>query len=370
LRLALTVESLGSQLGGIGRYTLQLCRGLQRNTEVTDLLFYRNGRWITDLDGLLHDEEIARRVPRLLPKFWRARQERRKYQTHVFHGTNFFLPPQASVGVITVHDLSVMRFPELHPEARIRAFDQELLPSIARAAHIITPSETIRREVIDLSGRHADQVTAVPLAAGHEYKPRPAADLSETLSGWGLAPDGYGLSVATIEPRKKLEQSLAAWERLEAKLRRQFPLVIVGADGWKNDSIRVRIDRGVEEGWVRNLGYIPEHALPLLYSGARLLLYPSTYEGFGLPAVEAMASGIPCVISGKSSVREVTGGAAMEVDPDDVVAFTAALERALVDEEWRVQARLEGLRIASTYSWERCLSETISIYRSVSQSAG
>lgn len=362
MRLAITVDPLCSQIGGIGRYTLELCKGLQHRSEIGELLFYRNGRWIDDPYALLRDEEVLSPRSRYLPQLWHAWRERRRYAEVRFHGTNFFLPSKVKVGVITVHDLSVLRFPELHPAARIAAFERMFMGSLERAVHIITPSETIRREVIEMFKFNARDVTAIPLAAGAEYRPRLPEDIRSALSPWGLEPDGYGLSVATIEPRKKLEQSLAAWERLPPALRQRYPLVIVGGAGWENDSIRARIRRGEDQGWLRSIGYFPEEALPSLYAGARLLLYPSTYEGFGLPVVEGMASGTPCIISSQSCLVEVTEGVGMQVDPDDVIAFSSDIERGLTDETWRAEAKSGGLRIASNYSWDRCISGTVDVY--------
>lgn len=365
MRVALTVDPLGSQMGGIGRYTLELCRGLQRRADVRDLRFYRNGRWIAQPYALLEDREITTGAPAYLPKRWTAWRGRRWVSTALFHGTNFFLPPEAELGIITVHDLSVLRFPDLHPPERIRAFEKQFSRSLKQAAHIITPSETIRREVVEHLQWTPDRVTAIALAARSEFRPRPAAEIVAALARWGLEPGSYGLSVATVEPRKKLERTLAAWRTLPVESRQRSPLVIVGGDGWENDEIRAEIRRGEAEGWVRNLGHFPESALPALYAGARLVVYPSTYEGFGLPAVEAMASGVPCLVSGRSCLAEVTQGAAMQIDPDDTSAFAHGIERGLTDEAWRSNATAEGLRVAATYSWEKCVSQTMQVYRKV-----
>lgn len=306
MRLTITVDPLGGEIGGIGRYTLELCRRMGLAPEVANLRFYRDGRWISDLDALLSDREVLEKSPRYLPRKWAARSRKGRYRDFLFHGTNFFLPPAAEMGVVTVHDLSVFRFPHLHPEERIRAFEQEFTSSIQRAAHLITPSETIRREVIEDLGIPDAKVTAIPLAADSSYRPRSEEQMGALLDRWGLSFGGYGLSVATIEPRKKLAESLAAWERLPFAVRSRWPLVVVGGRGWVNDPIRRKIAQGVSGAWVRDLGYVPEADLPLLYSGARLLLYPSTYEGFGLPALELMRSGIPLIVAEGSCLVEVT----------------------------------------------------------------
>ena len=125
------------------------------------------------------------------------------------------------------------------------------------------------------------------------------------------------------------------------------------------------MEKGGREGWVRYLGFVPDADLPLLYAGAALFVYPSVYEGFGLPPVEAMASGVPVVVANASCLPEVTGGAAMLVAPEDVDDFARRLEQALVDDAWRAQARADGLRVAARYSWDRCARETVEVYRKV-----
>lgn len=369
MRLAITVDPLCSRMGGIGRYTWELVKGLRQHPDIDHLHYYLNGRWIADVDAMIHDEPVFETSSGWLGRKLAPWREQRRIHGTLFHGTNFFLPAEAKRGVITVHDLSVLRFPELHPIERVRDYERHFARSLSVAGHVITPSETIRREVIDDLGVVPGKVTAIALAASPDYRPREAADVAPVLSKHGLTYGEYCLSVATIEPRKKLKETLAAWEDLPASLRRRYPLVIVGGTGWANDSIRAKIEAGERAGWVRNLGFFPEEELPHLYSGARVLLYPSTYEGFGLPAVEAMAAGIPCIVSGKSCLVEVTKGAAMESDPDDTPAYREAIVRALSDDAWRQRAITASLAVASGYSWRRCVEETVAVYRKVEVSA-
>jgi alpha-1,3-rhamnosyl/mannosyltransferase len=363
MRLAITVDPLDVQMGGIGRYTLELIKGLRQRAEVQDLRYYRHGRWIADPLALLRGEVVGESSPGWLPRGWHRHRDLRRHRSHLFHGTNFFLPAEAEQGVITIHDLSVLRFPELHPVERVRAYEREFARSVQRAAHILTPSETIRQEVVEYLGAAPDRVLAIPLAASREYRPRSREELAPLLKAWDLTPGSYGLSVSTIEPRKKLEQSLAAWSSLPPAVGRRWPLVVAGGAGWGNTAIRERIQRGRAEGWLRDLGYVPEEQLPTLYAGARILLYPSAYEGFGLPVVEAMASGVPCLISPNSCLAEVTQGAALAVDPDDILDYAEKTEKALTDEGWRASVIANGLRVAASYSWDRCVSETLAVYR-------
>jgi glycosyltransferase involved in cell wall biosynthesis len=148
-------------------------------------------------------------------------------------------------------------------------------------------------------------------------------------------------------------------------VRQAYPLVLVGGHGWLSDALQVQIAQGLAQGWVKPLGYVPEPDLPLLYAGAALFVYPSTYEGFGLPAIEAMACGVPVVVSNQSCMPEVTQGAALMVDPDDTAAFAATLEQGLTDNAWRAGAIAAGLAVAASYTWQRCVDETVAVYGKV-----
>jgi alpha-1,3-rhamnosyl/mannosyltransferase len=202
------------------------------------------------------------------------------------------------------------------------------------------------------------------------FRPRDAQQLQPVLSRHGLQAGGYTLSVATLEPRKKLDRLIAAYSRLPDSLRRQYPLVLTGSAGWLNGRIRQAIDRGRTEGWLHYLGYVPQDDLPALYAGARALALISIYEGFGLPVLEAMASGTPVLTSNVSSLPEVAGGAALLVDPDDLPAVSGQLERLLTDEPWRASAVAAGLQRARQFTWERCVQRTVEVYASAQQRRG
>ena len=266
-------------------------------------------------------------------------------------------------GVITVHDLSVFRYAETHPAERLAQFERYFRLSVDRAAHIITDSETTRQEVADFLGFDLARITAVPLAASPVFQPRGADATAAALARYDLTPQGYALCVSTVEPRKRITQLLHAWRNLPAAVRSRWPLMVTGGSGWLSDAVRDLMEKGAREGWVRYLGFVPEEDLPLLYAGASLFVYPSVYEGFGLPPVEAMASGVPVVVSNASCLPEVTGGAAMLVEPEDIAGFSRALERALEDESWRRHAIAKGLEVAGRYSWDRCARETVEVYR-------
>lgn len=371
VRVILSVEALEPRLSGIGRYSWELAQRLPLIEDVESVRYYRNGQWITDPGLLLTDgrQPLWGNKPlRWLRKRnqWAVRlKQAATMRSHLFHGPNYFLPPAGEGGVITVHDLSVFRYAQTHPPERLAQFERYFRLSVDRAAHIITDSETTRREVADFLGFDLSRITAVPLAASPAFQPRTADEIGATLARYGLAPQGYALCVSTVEPRKRITELLHAWKNLPIAVRDRCPLMVTGGSGWLSDAVRDLMDKGAREGWVRYLGFVPEQDLPLLYAGAALFVYPSVYEGFGLPPVEAMASGVPVVVSNASCLPEVTGGAAMLVEPEDIAGFSTALVRALEDDDWRRNAIHRGLAVAGRYSWDRCAQETVDVYRSL-----
>lgn len=355
-RVTLWVDALEPQPGGIGRYTWELCKGLPARG--IGMLFFGRNRLLDDPGVLLRGEPLP--LPRgRLRNWW----DKRALTSSLVHGPNYFLPSFAETGVVTIHDLSVFRFPETHPAARVAAFEREFHRSLSRAAHVITDTETVRGELIETFGVPAERVTAIALGVDAAFRPLPEAVLAPDLTSWGLEAGRYGLCVSTIEPRKKISELLAAWRRLPRSLRDLYPLVLCGGAGWRNEQLRREIDEGVAEGWLRYLGFVGESLLPPLYAGARLFVYPSIYEGFGLPPVEAMASGVPVVVSGRSCLPEVCGDSARYIDPDDDDAFLAALEQGLTDEVWRAGAVQRGLDRASQLTWAACIDRTAAVYR-------
>ncbi|HUD94039.1 glycosyltransferase family 1 protein [Sphingobium sp.] len=369
LRVILSVEALGPHLSGIGRYNWELAQRLPFVSGVRSLRYYRNGKWIARPAQLLDPAGIPLWGNK--PLRWLRNRSRWALRLRdaaamrgcVFHGPNYFLPPAAAGGVITVHDLSILRYPDTHPAERLRQFERYFRRSVDRAGHIITDSETTRTEVADFLGFDVGRITAVPLAASPAFHPRPVDAIRPALKRYDMVPQGYALCVSTVEPRKRISELLHAWENLPSAVRDRWPLMVTGGAGWLSDGVRNLMDKGARQGWVRYLGYVPEEDLPQLYAGAALFVYPSVYEGFGLPPVEAMASGVPAVVSDASCLPEVTGGAAMLVQPEDVSDFSRKLERALVDASWRQAAIAKGLAVAGGYSWDRCAHETVDVYR-------
>ena len=363
VNITLCVDALGPHPGGIGRYTWELCKGLTEREDVEALHYYGRGRLIEDPWQLIEGTKLPRRRRVMRPyHLWQAK---RTLRSSLVHGPNYFLPPSTDVGVITIHDLSVFRYPETHPAERVRAFERQFTHSMQRAAHIITDTETIRREVIEIFSVSPYAISAIPLGVDPRFAPNGAPSLDKL----GLAPGGYGLCVSTLEPRKKILELIRAWEKLPNGLRSRIPLVLAGGSGWESAALHDEIEKASRKGWLRYLGFVDEQLLNSLYAGAALFAYPSIYEGFGLPPIEAMASGIPVVVADSSCLPEVCGDAARYINPDDLEAFAQVLEDSLTDSEWRGLAIAKGLERVREFNWNRCVDQTMSVYRKVNSSS-
>ncbi len=279
----------------------------------------------------------------------------------VFHATNFLLthPVERAKRVVTFHDLTVLLFPQWHPARRLREMRVGLPVSAAVADRIIAVSQATKDDVVKHLAVDPARVTVVPLAVDDSFRPLPRPEIEAALAPLGLVPGGYWLFLGTREPRKNLGRLLDA---VIAAGDEVGPLVLAGADGWGTDDLRPRIAGLARQGRVRSLGYVPAALRPPLLCGARVFVYPSLYEGFGLPPLEAMACGTPVVTSNVSALPETVGDAALLVDPMDVDALADAVRRLWRDEALRGDLRARGTPRARDFSWERTARLTLEAY--------
>ena len=227
---------------------------------------------------------------------------------------------------------------------------RELPKALKRADVIITDSSYTREEVIEYSGFDPSSVLAIPLAASEEFQVRTEFECLETLGKFQLSYQGYVLYAGTVEPRKNLMSLLDAYEALPVSLRQTTPLVVAGYKGWRSEDVHERLEKAHAAGWAKYLGFVSAQDLPILFSAAKAFVYPSIYEGFGLPVLEALASGVPVVCSDASSLPEVAGEAALMCEHADVNTLTQLLIKSLEDQEWRQTAIRLGLQQAATFS--------------------
>ena len=360
LTVALSVDALGPHLTGIGRYCFELAERVPAKLDSGRMHFFRGSDWIDDHRSLLNDSWAPKPINPLRRRF-EAWQRRRELRNAVTHGPNFFLPAWAERGVATIHDLSVFLYPETHPAKRIRDFEAKFEATLNNARLLVTDTETVRQELISMFAVPPAKIVSVALGA----QVRPVSTDTVGLSAIGLHPQQYFLCVSTFEPRKRIDRLVRAYTGLPAPLRRRFPLVLAGAKGWHNEALDSLIEQASADGTVRRLGFVSDALLQSLYAGATAFIYPSRYEGFGLPVVEAMAHGTPCIIADTPCLVEVARDAARIIDPEDEFAFRMAIEQATEDHPWREQAGTLGQMVARSYSWDACATEMTRIYEKV-----
>jgi glycosyltransferase involved in cell wall biosynthesis len=287
----------------------------------------------------------------------------------LLHGLAFVSPLLCPCPtIITVHDLSFALFPEFFrgPNGMyLRLFTRI---ACRRAARVITVSENTRADVMRLYSVPGERVAAIPHGVGPAFYPRPTAQVAEFRRARGL-PDHFILFVGTLEPRKNLVKLIEAFSNLKSRHSPRvreisnLKLILIGGKGWYYDQIFAAIERMNLKDHVILVGYVPNKDLPLWYNAADVFAFPSRYEGFGLPVLEAMACGTPTVTSTASSLPKVAGDAALTVSPDDVDALSAALHRALTDTALRQELSSRGMARAATFTWEETARRTVAVYR-------
>lgn len=371
--VGLNGAALLSPLTGIGQYTKNLAENLIASGEVDLNIFYL-ARWSKEVrtEPFLSLGPIKTFIKKVVPhpylvsralQGWKFHSGAHDRRVSVYHEPNFLPLRFAGPTVVSIHDLSWIRYPETHPKERVAIMNRILPLALERVQHVITDSEAIRREVISEFRVSADRVTTTLLAPRNMFRPRDEATCAATLSKHNLQQRSYFLVVGTLEPRKNVETAVRAHAGLPEAIRRRFPLVLVGMRGWLTSRLEGELKAPVERAEVRPLGFVTDDQLADLYSGATALIYPSLYEGFGLPPLEAMACGTPVITSNVSSLPEVAGTAAVMHDPMDTDALRNAMKRFIEDREFWLQSAAASLKQAALFSWERCAKETIAVYR-------
>jgi glycosyltransferase involved in cell wall biosynthesis len=279
----------------------------------------------------------------------------------LYHEPNFFPLRTRLPTVVTVHDLSAVLHPEWHPANRVALFEREFLPRIREFAHILTVSDAARAEIIRTFNLPTDRVTRAYNGVRAGLRPRPAAEIAPTLHRLGL-PDSYLLHVGTLEPRKNLLMLMKAYTSLPAELLARCPLVLVGPWGWRFEELAGYYEAGAKHRNVIHLGYVAEADLPAVYAGARALIFPTWYEGFGMPAAEMLACGGAVLASDTPAVTEILGGCGTRIDPADADAWRSAMQRAITDDDWLGTLRLGAIERAAEFTWANCARDTAAGY--------
>ncbi len=348
---------------GIGRYTRQLLHALSALGLPYHVLLSGSGFQAPHV----HPLRFSALAPALLTLgqlevAWYTR----RLHLDLLHDPTGLAPFLASSAprLLTLHDVFPLSFPG-HSTAFEHLVYRLWLPCVIhRVDALITDSRHSKSDITRFYHMNDDRVTVVPIASAPHFRPLPADEVDPVLRHYGL-PRPYILYVGSVEPRKNLLRLLDAFVQLHQSLP-AYRLVIVGARNyWKSSPIARAVERLALQGLVHFTGYIPDEALPALYNGASLFCFPSLYEGFGLPVLEAMACGVPVVTSSTTSLPEVAGDAALLVDPYHVDEIALAMRRILEDPALADDLRLRGLARASLFSWQKTALQTIAVYEKV-----
>jgi len=282
----------------------------------------------------------------------------------LFHSPDFVLPPvRRPAKVLTVHDLAFLLRPECADEG-LRAYLEKTVPrSVSRADLIVADSRNTQDDLICLLGVPPHKVEVVPGGVDPSFTPVRDTDVLERMRERVSGGAPYILSVGVIEPRKNLNRLIEAFEILKARHGSPHRLVLAGKRGWLSEGIYRRAASSPFRSDIVFSGFVPESDLPALYSAADILAYPSLYEGFGLPPLEAMACGTPVVVSNSSSLPEVVGEAALMVEPEDTEGLADAMSTLLFDQDIRRRMVEAGLQQASGFTWRAAAERMLAIYR-------
>jgi glycosyltransferase involved in cell wall biosynthesis len=365
MRIGIEISSIATRRTGVGHYIARLLRALLDRKDGQEYQLFSHASIDRD-DPCLRGAGVVEAHFESSRWVWMQTSLPRalaQARVDICHFTNSLAPLwQPAPGVVVIHDASIFLLPHLHPVLR-RVGRSSLVPAVARRSRaVVTVSETARADLVEVLRIPPEKVHVVYGAAPPEFGPvRDRSVLAAVREKYAL-PDGFVLSVGTLEPRKNLARLVRAHGRLR---RDGFPheLVFVGPRGWHMRELEE--EATAQPNGVRMLGYVPTEDLPPLYSLASAFAYPSIYEGFGLPAVEAMACGAPVIAGNRGALPEVCGDAALLVDPTSEAGLTDGLRQLLDDQALEQRLRARGFERAGKFSWARSAERMVRVYETV-----
>ncbi|MEW5989349.1 MAG: glycosyltransferase family 1 protein [Chloroflexota bacterium] len=373
-RIGMDVTAAVMQGGGIGRYTRELAQALAQVGHEFELRFFtaRPPAVLPVPNPLPTAPNIhLRRAPldeRWLYRLWYRLRLPLPVQTwtgrlDLFHSPDFVLPPVSGriPTLVTVHDLSFVHYPETFTPALVRYLNDAVPRSVRRATHVLADSQATQADLVNLWQIDPGKITVLYSGVNPSFRPVTEREQMAALRARHYLDDGpYILSVSTIQPRKNYPMLMRAFRPLAGQL--PHHLVIAGGKGWLYEEVLAEVGRLGLDGRVHFLGFVADDDLPALYSGAALFAFPSLYEGFGLPLLEAMACGAPVVTSNASSLPEVAGEAAVKLSPTDTAAWTEAMYTLLTHPMERARLVAAGFRQARRFTWETAARQLVEVY--------
>ncbi len=373
MNIALDGMPLSSQLTGVGHYTLELAKNLALVSPADSFALVSPQPPAPAAFEALQSQSPPNLsyidvAPVFLHRHWWSLGLQRYLSRHsfdLFHGTNYEVPLWSrQPTVVTIHDLSLLLHSDFHKRRLVRRARWRLPLMVRSATRIITPSTSVKAEVCEKFGVAVEKVVVTPEAPRPSFKRREDAGVTELRQRLGIEND-FILFVGTIEPRKNLRRLLDAFEQLVRTTSLTLKLVIAGGQGWLMDDFAALIEQKQLNSRICLAGYLQDEDLRALYSTCAAFVYPSLYEGFGLPPLEAMACGAPVITSRIPSLMETVGDAARLVDPLDVADLAQAMIEFAGNKSMRAQYADRGHTHVTRYSWQQTALKTLAVYRSI-----
>ncbi len=384
MRIGIDYTAALWQGAGIGRYTRELMRALlARDASHRYVLFFaaggmdRRGPYADELRRLCRAHPNVRPAPiplspRRLTQIWQRLRlplpvELFTGPLDLLHAPDFVLPPTRARTLLTIHDLSFMVYPQTHVPSMVRYLTDAVPRSVRRADAVVADSQATCADLARLLGVAPERVTVVYPGVGPEFRPLPPEECEPVRARLGL-PDEFLVFVSTISPRKNVARLVEAFGALAAG-RPALRLVIIGQRGWMYEEVFATVERLGLGGRVLEPGFVHDKDLPAVYNLARASVYPSLYEGFGFPALEALACGTPLITADNSSLPEVAGDAALLVSAEDSAALAGAIARVLDDAGLRAGLRAAGPPRARLFSWDKAARQILDCYQALTYGA-
>lgn len=370
MNIAIDLTSIPKKKSGVGRYLVSLLDFLQKaDTENTYFLFIHDD----DISGFNITSYNFKLIPvkskylrnvwlRLLWEQFVLPGELKKHKIDLLHSPHYTMPYFSRVKhVVTFHDMSFFIVPKVHNFAKRYLFRVYMWLTVRRAQAVISDSYATLEDIRRILKVKGDNITVVPLGADKRFFDSADAD-KNLLKSYGIE-DGYFLYVGMIDARKNLVRMLKAYNSLPQEIKDKYKFVICGRKNWMYEEVFSYFNENNLQKDVVFTGFVKDEDLPDIYKGAKLLLYVSIYEGFGLPLVEAMASGLPCITANVSSMKEVAGDAGLKVDPYNENEIRDAIIELVSDEELYDTLVEKGFKQAEKYTWSNCAEKTLEVYR-------
>ncbi|MDP2933141.1 MAG: glycosyltransferase family 1 protein [bacterium] len=364
---------------GIAHYTYHLVKNLLSQDKIDEFVLFFDHRARGIYKDFLHPNTVIRffnysRYKKYLPFFYShilSASTLSAEKLDVYHSPANIVPlGYQGKFAVTVHDLAIYREPKVFPSRQGFSIKYLVPKSIHRASEIIAVSESTRKDIMDFFQVPKEDISVIYEGVDHARfgKSYNLLEVKEYLKKTYKIKKDYILFVGTLEPRKNLIRLLEAFYHLitsNPDLASKYQLVLVGHRGWLYDEIFEEVKSRGLESYVVFTGYLPSYDLPQLYAASTFFIYPSIYEGFGLPVLEAFAAGVPVITSNNSSLAEIAKGAALLIDPYDTEGMCAAMKKLLTDKDLARQLSGKGRERARDFSWEKCARETLEIYKRV-----